>query len=69
MMHELWSKRASEYDQEIPQAHTADQPMAPRGRATEHRLLQDTRKTVKAKQPAFFPHQDDCKARRTQSTE
>ena len=28
--------KVSEYDQEIPQSHTADQPMAPRGRATEH---------------------------------
>ena len=27
--------KASEYDQAIPQSHTADQPMAPRGRATE----------------------------------
>ena len=25
----------SEYDQEIPQAQTADKPMAPRGRATQ----------------------------------
>ena len=28
-------KMASEYDQEIPQSHTADQPRTPRGRATE----------------------------------
>ena len=26
----------SEYDQDIPQSHTADQPTAPQGRATEH---------------------------------
>ena len=26
----------SEYDQEIPQSHTADQPTASWGRATEH---------------------------------
>ena len=26
----------SEYDQEIPQSHNADQPKAPLGRATEH---------------------------------
>ena len=26
----------SEYNQEIPQSHTADQPMTPRGRATEY---------------------------------
>ena len=29
-------KKLSEYDQEIPQSHTADQPIAPRGIATEH---------------------------------
>ena len=28
-------KKMSEYDQKIPQSHTADQPMAPRVRATE----------------------------------
>ena len=28
-------KTVSEYDQKIPQSHTADQPMAPRGRTTE----------------------------------
>ena len=28
--------KVSEYEQEIPQSHTADQPTAPRGRATEH---------------------------------
>ena len=33
----------SEYDQEIPQSQTADNPMAPRGRATQP--SQDTRKT------------------------
>ena len=29
------SKIVSEYDQEIPQSHTADNPMAPRGRAAQ----------------------------------
>ena len=33
----------SEYDQEIPQSQTADNPMAPRGRAAQP--PQDTRKT------------------------
>ena len=28
--------KVSEYDQEIPHSHTADQPTAPRGRVTEH---------------------------------
>ena len=27
--HNIGKKRASVYDQEIPQSHTADQPMAP----------------------------------------
>ena len=29
------TNKVSEYDQEIPQSHTADQIMAPLGRATE----------------------------------
>ena len=29
-------KKNSEYDQRIPQSHTADQPTAPLGRATRH---------------------------------
>ena len=33
----------SGYDQELPQSQTADKPMAPRERATQH--SQDTRKT------------------------
>ena len=33
----------SEYDQEIPQSQTADNPVAPRGRAPQP--SQDTRKT------------------------
>ena len=37
------SKIESEYHQEIPQSQTADNPMAPRGRATQP--SRDTRKT------------------------
>ena len=37
------SKIVSEYDQEIPQSQTADNPVAPRGRAAQP--LQDTWKT------------------------
>ena len=29
-------QNVSEYDQEITQSHTADQPTTPRGRVTEH---------------------------------
>ena len=36
-------KIASEYDQEIPQSQTADNPMAPRGRSAQP--SRDTRKT------------------------
>ena len=36
-------KIESEYDQEIPQSQTADNPVAPRGRAAQP--SQDTRKT------------------------
>ena len=37
----LYLKIVSEYDQEIPQSQTADNPVAPRGRATQP--LRDTR--------------------------
>ena len=37
------SKIVSEYDQEIPQSQTADNTMAPQGRATQP--SRDTRKT------------------------
>ena len=45
------AKIVSECDQEIPQSQTADNPMAPRGRATQP--PRDTRKTNQAKQPAL----------------
>ena len=45
------SKIVGEYDQEIPQSHTADKPMASLGRATQQ--SRDTRKTNKAKQLAL----------------
>ena len=40
---EKYAKIVSEYDQGIPQSQTADNPMAPRGRAAQP--SQDTRKT------------------------
>ena len=39
----LTVKIVNEYDQEIPQSQTADNPVAPRGRAAQP--SQDTRKT------------------------
>ena len=47
----MTSEIVSEYDQEIPQSQTADNPMAPRGRATQS--SRDTRKANQAKQPAL----------------
>ena len=44
-------KIVNEYDQEIPQSQTANNPMAPRGRATQPLL--DTRKINKTKQPVL----------------
>ena len=38
------TKIVREYDQEIPQSQTADNPMAPRGRAAQP--SRDTRKTL-----------------------
>ena len=45
------SKIVSEYDQEIPQSQTADNPMAPPGRAAQP--SRGKTKTNKAKQPAL----------------
>ena len=45
------TKKVSEYDQEIPQSQTTDNPVAPRGRAVQP--SRDTRTTNKAKQPAL----------------
>ena len=50
-MHKVFDKIVSEYDQEIPQSQTADNLVAPRGRAAQP--SQDTRKTNKAKQTAL----------------
>ena len=45
------TKIVSEYDQEIPQSQTADNPVAPRGRAAQP--SRDTRKTNSVKQSAL----------------
>ena len=42
-LHYSQRKIVSEYDQEIPQSQTADNPVAPRGRAAQP--SKDTRKT------------------------
>ena len=40
------NRKVHEYDQEIPQSHVADQPTAPRGRATENLKWQYICKTI-----------------------
>ena len=47
----------SEYDQEIPQSQTADQPMAPCGRATEYLQEQYIQKQSYL---LSLPRKDDC---------
>ena len=44
------TKIVVKYDQELPQSQTADNPVAPRGRAIQQ--SRDTRKTNKTNQPA-----------------
>ena len=43
MFRQVLVKNLSEYDQEIPQSQTADNPVAPRGRTAQP--SRDTRKT------------------------
>ena len=56
----LNAKIVSEYDQEIPQSQTSDNPMAPRGSPKPSR---DTRKTNKASNQLSLSYQDDCNTR------
>ena len=46
-------RKVSEYDQDIPQSHTVDQPTTPLGRAREHQQPQHIMKTIKVKQPSL----------------
>ena len=52
------AKIVSEYDQEIPQSQTADNPVAPRGRAAQP--SQTPGRQVKQSNQLSLPHQDDC---------
>ena len=47
----IYAKIVNEYDQEIPQSQTADNPVARRGRAAQP--SRDTKKTILAKQSAL----------------
>ena len=53
------TKIVSEYDQEIPQSQTADNPVAPRGRAAQP----SPGRQIKQSNQLSFPHQDDCDTR------
>ena len=65
----LVDKKASEYDQEIPQSHTTDHFTAQRGRAqNNNNRSQDAQKTNIVKQPAsLFPIKLIAKLERGQS--
>ena len=54
-------KIVSEYDQEIPQSQTADNPVARRGRAAHP--SRDTGRQFKQSNQLSLPHQDDCNTR------
>ena len=58
---ECYLKIVSEYDQEIPQSQTADNPVAPRGRAAQP--SRGTRKASKQSNRVSLAHQDDCNTR------
>ena len=50
------NQKAIEYDQKLPQSHTADQHTAPPGRATEHLPPQDIREDSLSKATSsLFP--------------
>ena len=46
MLHPTYIQKASEYDQEIPQSHTKDQPTAPCGRATKQYINNNNKTTT-----------------------
>ena len=56
-------KIVSEYDREIPQSQTANKPVAPRGRATQHNHETPGSKTKQSNQLSL-PHQDECKLKK-----
>ena len=53
------SKIVSEYEQEIPQSQTADNPVAPQGRAAKP----SPGRQIKQSNQLSFLHQDDCNTR------
>ena len=60
----MTSKKVSEYDLEIPQSQTADNPVAPGGEEEPPNHHETPgRQTKQSNQLSLF-HQDDCKTRR-----
>ena len=57
----MLAKIVSEYDQEIPQSQTADNPIAPRGRAAQ--TSRTPGRQIKQSNQLSLPHQDDCNTR------
>ena len=54
----ICTKIVSEYDQEVPHSQTADNPVAPRGRAA-----QPPGRQIKQSNQLSLPHQYDCNTR------
>ena len=54
-------KIVSEYDQEIPQSQTTDNPVAPRGRAAQP--YETPGRQIKQSNQLSLSHQDDCNTR------
>ena len=52
------SKIVNEYDQEIPQSQTADNPTAPKEEPLNHR--ETPGRQIKQSNQLSLPHQDDC---------
>ena len=55
------TKIVSEYDQEIPQSQTADNPVAPQEEPLNHH--ETPGRQIKQSNQLSLPHQDDCNTR------
>ena len=62
-------KKSSEYDKEIPQSHTADQLRHLEEDPQKTECHKPSGRQPKQSNQLFLLHQDDCKTRRTQSTD
>ena len=58
---EKYLEIVSEYDQEMPQLQTADNPVAPRGKPLNHH--ETPGRQIKQSNQLSLPHQDDCNTR------